>query len=79
MHLTPGGPATRAGLQIHARNRDDNIVPGDVITAINTEPVPSLGDMLALRKKNHPGENLALALWRNASKRRQASQLDSGE
>ena len=79
VQVAPGGPAARAGLQAYARNRDGSIVPGDVITAINDEPVASLDDMLTVLEKHRPGENLSLSLWRNGARRKQAVQLGSGE
>ena len=79
VQVSPGGPAARAGLLAYARNRDGNIVPGDVITAINDEPVASLDDMLTVLEKHQPGESLNLSLWRNGAKRKQAVQLGSGE
>ena len=79
VQVTPGGPAARAGLQAYARNRDGSIAPGDVITAINDEPVASLDDMLTVLEKHQPGQSLTLALWRNGSKRKQAVQLGSSE
>ena len=79
VQVAPGGPAARAGLQAYARNRDGSIVAGDVITAINDEPVASLDDMLTVLEKHHPGESLTLSLWRNGAKRKQAVQLGSGE
>ena len=79
VQVAPGGPAARAGLQAYARNRDGSIVPGDVITAINDEPVASLDDMLTVLEKHQPGERLNLSLWRNGAKRKQAVQLGSGE
>ena len=79
VQVAPDGPAARAGLQAYARNRDGSIVAGDVITAINDEPVASLDDMLTVLEKHHPGESLTLSLWRNGTKRKQAVQLGSGE
>ena len=79
VQVSPGGPAARAGLLAYARNRDGSIVPGDVITAINDEPVASLDDMLTVLEKHQPGESLNLSLWRNGAKRKQAVQLGSGE
>ncbi len=79
VQVSPGGPAARAGLQAYSRARDGSIVPGDVITAINDEPVSSLDDMLTVLEKHQAGENLTLSLWRNGSKRKQAVQLGSGE
>ena len=79
VQVAPGGPAARAGLQAYARKRDGNIVPGDVITAINDEPVANLDDMLTVLEKHQPGDSLSLSLWRNGAKRKQAVQLGSAE
>jgi len=72
VQVAPGGPAARAGLQAFARARDGSIVAGDVITAINDEPVKDLDDMLTLLEKRQPGDSVTLTLWRGGSKRKQA-------
>jgi len=79
VQVSPGGPAARAGLMAFARARDGSIVAGDVITAINDEPVKDLDDMLTLLEKRQPGDNVTLTLWRNGAKRKQAVVLGSGE
>jgi S1-C subfamily serine protease len=79
VQVTPGGPAARAGLRAFARERDGSILAGDVITAINDEPVTSLDDMLTLLEKRQPGETVTLSLWRGGAKRKQAVVLGGGE
>ncbi|OGB06057.1 MAG: 2-alkenal reductase [Burkholderiales bacterium RIFCSPHIGHO2_12_FULL_69_20] len=79
VQVTPGGPAARAGLRAFARERDGSIRAGDVITALNDEPVASLDDMLTLLEKRQPGETVTLSLWRGGAKRKQAVVLAGGE
>ena len=79
VQVTPGGPAARAGLQPFSRARDGSIVAGDVITAINDEPVKDLDDMLTLLEKRQPGDPVTLTLWRAGRTRRQTAVLAGGD
>ena len=79
VQVTPGGPAARAGLQAFARARDGSITAGDVLSAINDEPVSSLDDMLTLLEKRQPGDSVVLTLWRGGRSRKQTVVLDSSE
>jgi S1-C subfamily serine protease len=45
---------------------------GDVITAVNDEPVADLDDMLAQLERRQPGDTVTLTLWRNGQTRKQA-------
>ncbi|HSI60394.1 MAG TPA: trypsin-like peptidase domain-containing protein [Ideonella sp.] len=77
--VTPGGPGQRAGLKPFARGRD-GIEQGDVITAVNDEPVADFDDMLSLLERYRPGDKVTLSLWRAGQTRRQAVTLgDSDE
>jgi S1-C subfamily serine protease len=75
VQVQPGGPAAKAGLQAFARASDGSIVAGDVITAINDEPVKSVDDMLTVLERHQPGDRLTLTLWRAGRSRKQAVQL----
>ena len=66
-----GSPAAKAGLQAFRRGSRGEVVPGDVITAINDEPVGDLDDMLAVLEKRQAGESVQLTLWREGRSRRQ--------
>jgi S1-C subfamily serine protease len=78
--VQPGGPAARAGLQPFARGRSGDIVAGDVITAIDDEPVADLDDMLTALERRRPGERVTLTLWRAGQTRRIAVTLaESGD
>ncbi|GCL61080.1 S1C family serine protease [Pseudaquabacterium pictum] len=64
VQVSPNGPAAKAGLQPFSRARDGSIVAGDIIVAINDEPVASLDDMLTLLEKRQPGDQVTLSLSR---------------
>jgi S1-C subfamily serine protease len=77
VQVSPGGPAAKAGLQPFRRGDSGGVVPGDVITAINDEPVASLEDMLTQLERYQPGETVTLTLWRAGKARKQAVLLGS--
>jgi S1-C subfamily serine protease len=72
-------PAARAGLQPFTRGNRGEIVMGDVITAINDEPVESLDDMLAALERRQPGEAVTLTVWREGRSRNVKTRLAAGE
>lgn len=75
VQVTGGGPAAKAGLQPFRRADDGGIVQGDVITAINDDPVANLDDLLTLLERHNPGDNVNLTLWRGGKTRKQAVTL----
>jgi S1-C subfamily serine protease len=72
-------PAARAGVQPFRRERGGDIVQGDVITAIDDEPIADLDDMLAKLERHAPGDSVTLSLWRTGQARKQAVVLAAGE
>ena len=74
-----GSPAARAGLQAFRRGERGAVVQGDVITAINDEPVASLDDMLAQLERRQPGDTVTVTLWRSGTTRKQPVVLAAGE
>ncbi len=74
-----GSPAARAGLQAFRRGERGAVVQGDVITAINDEPVASLDDMLAQLERRQPGDTVTVTLWRSGATRKQPVVLAAGE
>lgn len=74
-----GTPAAKAGLQPFRRGSRGEVVQGDVITAINDEPVGDLDDMLALLERRQPGDAVTLSVWRAGQTRRQAVTLGAGD
>jgi S1-C subfamily serine protease len=79
VQVASGSPAAKAGLQAFRRERNGDIVPGDVITAIDNEPVADLDGMLAQLERRSPGDSVTLALWRAGQTRKQAVVLAAGE
>jgi len=79
VQVTSGGPAARAGLQAFRRGANGDVVAGDVITAINDEPVGDLDEMLAQLERRQPGDGITLSLWRNGKLRKQRVVLAGGE
>lgn len=79
VQVVPGSPAQRAGLQPYARGSDGRVVPGDVITAVNGEPVADLEDMLSLLERHQPGDTVTLTLQRGGRSRQQAVTLAASD
>ena len=70
-----GSPAERAGLQAFRRGNRGEIVAGDVITAIDDQPVADFDDMLSQLERRQPGDTVTLTLWRSGQQRKQALTL----
>lgn len=79
VRVTPGGPAARAGLVPFARGSEGGIVAGDVITAVNDEPVSDLDDMLTTLERHQPGDRVTLTVWRAGKTRKQVVTLAESE
>jgi S1-C subfamily serine protease len=79
VQVAPNTPAARAGLQPFRRAASGDVIGGDVITAINDEPVADLDDMLAALEKRQPGDSVTLTVWRHGQTRKQSVVLASGE
>jgi S1-C subfamily serine protease len=74
--VTTGGAAQRAGLQPFRRGADGRIVQGDVITAVNDEPVGDFDDLLTSLERYRPGDRVTLTVWRAGRSRKQVVALD---
>ena len=79
VEVSPGSPAARAGLQPFRRGNRGEVIGGDVITAINEQPVKDLDDMLTLLEQRQPGESVTLSVWRNGQTRKQVVTLAAPE
>jgi S1-C subfamily serine protease len=77
--VASGSPAARAGLQPFRRGSRGEVIAGDVITAINDEPVADTEDMLTLLERRQPGETVTLAVWRAGKTRKQGVLLGNAE
>jgi len=74
-----GTPAARAGLQPFRRGNRGEVLGGDVITAINDEPVKDFDDLLSVLERRQPGETVTLSVWRNGQTRKQALVLATSQ
>ncbi len=64
--VVPGGPADQAGLRGIRRNpRTRLLEPGDLILAINGEPIDTISDYEQAVRKLKPGETARLTIERN--------------
>jgi S1-C subfamily serine protease len=79
VQVAPGSPAARSGLQPFRRGNGNQVIAGDVITAVGDEPVNDLDDMLTQLERRQPGETVTLTVWRSGQSRKQAVTLASGE
>ncbi|MDT7834926.1 S1C family serine protease [Aquabacterium sp. OR-4] len=79
VQVTPGGPAARAGLQPFSRGRDGSVVAGDIIVAVNDEPVASLDDLLTLLERRQPGDSVTLNVSRAGRGRKVQAVLAQGD
>ena len=75
VQVTPNGPAAKAGLQPFTRGREGSITAGDVITAVNDEPVKSLDDLLTVLERLKPGDEATLTVARAGKTRKQKVKL----
>ena len=69
--VQPRGPAGKAGLQPFRRGQSGDILPGDVITAVNGVPVADVDDMLTQLEARSPGDTVKVTLWRAGQQRQQ--------
>ena len=79
VQVAPGGPAARAGLQPFRRGSRGEVLAGDVITAINDEPVADLDDMLTHFERRQPGEAVTVSVWRAGQTRKVSLVLGSSD
>ncbi len=77
--LEPGGAAERAGLQAFRRERSGAIVAGDIITAIDDQPVTSFDTLLDQLERHQPGDTVALTVRRAERERKVEVRLGSPE
>jgi S1-C subfamily serine protease len=79
VQVQPGSPAAKAGLQPFRRGTRGEVIGGDVITAVNEQPVKDLDDMLTLLEQRQPGDTVTLSVWRGGQTRKQTVTLGSSE
>ncbi len=65
-----GTPAAKAGLLPFRRGNRGEVEMGDVITAVNDEPVADLDEMLNQMESRQAGETVTLSVWRSGQTRK---------
>jgi S1-C subfamily serine protease len=79
LRVQPGSPGDRAGLRGARLGRRNSIIPGDVIIAVDGEPVDS-GALLAARLDDYkPGDTVRLKIWREGKQIELDAQLQRQE
>jgi S1-C subfamily serine protease len=74
------GPAMRAGLQpFRQGSKRGEVIAGDVITAVDADPVNDLDQLLTLLERRQPGDTVTLTVWRSGQTRKQSVVLGSSE
>jgi S1-C subfamily serine protease len=79
VQVVPGSPAAGAGLQPFRRGSRGEVIGGDVITAINDQPVTDLDDVLRVLEQRQAGEVVTLTVWRGGQVPRQAVTLAAAQ
>jgi len=67
--VDPASSAARAGLLPLRRDRRGRLVPGDIIVAIDGEPVRSRGDLTLILEKKEVGDEVSVTYVRNGDER----------
>jgi len=65
LEVQPGSPAERAGLRPTRRSRVGDIDIGDLIVAVNDEPIKSNSDLYLVLEKYKPGDLIRVTVKRN--------------
>ncbi len=74
--VTTGSSAERAGLRPTSRDRNGNLILGDLIVSFNGEKVSSNNDLLLALEKYQPGERITLTVLRDGRERQLELILD---
>lgn len=64
LNVEPGSGAEAAGLRGTRVDRDGDLIPGDVIVALDGDPVDSVATLLARLDDHRIGDSVTLRIWR---------------
>ena len=67
LRVQPGSGAEAAGLRSTRLTADGRIVPGDVIQAVDGEPVKSFRDLADILERHSVGDQVTLTIWRDGT------------
>ncbi|MET0026019.1 MAG: trypsin-like peptidase domain-containing protein [Candidatus Thiodiazotropha sp.] len=79
LKVDPGTSAGLAGLRGTEIDREGEIIPGDVIQAINGQPLTSVSELLARLEDFRIGDRVTLKIWRNGEELDVAVLLQGGD
>ncbi len=65
LDVAPGGAAAKAGIQPTRRTRRGEIVLGDILVAIDGQPLRTPGDLRLALERKQPGETVQVTVRRN--------------
>ncbi|MBK6947788.1 MAG: trypsin-like peptidase domain-containing protein [Haliscomenobacter sp.] len=66
--VVPGSNAEKSGIQPTLRDRNGRILLGDIIVALNNDPIKTNSDLILALEKYQPGQKVKLTLLRNDRK-----------
>ena len=78
LKVTPNSAAAKAGLKAATVARDGSLVPGDIIVAIQGQPVESVGKLIGLLDDFKVGETIRLTILRGDAKSEVRVTLQAG-
>ncbi len=64
LRVQPGGPAEVAGIRPTVRGSDGRLRIGDLVVAIDDEPVDSSDDLLNVLERRGVGQAVEVTVWR---------------
>lgn len=73
--IMPNGPAVVAGLEATKMAGDGSIILGDLITAVNGEPVKQAEDLISAVEERNEGDTVTLRVMRKCDPRRAENML----
>jgi len=79
LKVTPGSSAQAAGLRGTQIDRYGNVIPGDVILALEDKPVHSVAELLTQLDEYTIGEQVSLRIWRQGKEHTVHTVLQAGQ
>jgi S1-C subfamily serine protease len=79
LQVLPGGPAQRAKLHGTGLDEYGDRVPGDVVVAIDGQPVQSGNDLYAVLERYKPGDTVTLTYVRGGQREEVKVTLEASE
>ena len=76
LRVEPGSGAEAAGLEPLRIASDGNLIPGDIILAIDDQPTPDVSALLTVLDGYRIGDAVSVRLWRGGSEQTVAVTLD---